>query len=62
MPAEKDHIAELLKPMLKKRLFAALSKAVTRPEHMLPFVAEHLEYMNQLENLIFDPGSFGKVG
>jgi hypothetical protein len=28
--------------MLKKRRFVALSKAVARPEQMLPFVAEHL--------------------
>ena len=48
MPPENDaEVAELLKPMLKKRLFVALSKAVARPEQMLPFVAEHLEYMNQ---------------
>jgi hypothetical protein len=33
MPPEKDDkIAELLRPMLRKRLFVALSKAVARPE------------------------------
>lgn len=43
MPPEKDDkVAALLKPMLKKRLFIALSKAVARPEQMLPFVAKHL--------------------
>jgi hypothetical protein len=31
-------IEERLKPMLKKRLFAALSKAATRAEQMLPRV------------------------
>jgi uncharacterized protein len=65
MPPEKgDHVAELLKPMLKKRLFVALSKAVTRPEQMLPFVAEHLEYMNQLENAgkLFASGPFIQEG
>ena len=61
MPPDKDDkIAELLKPMLKKRLFVALSKAVARPEQMLPFVVEHLEYMNQLENegKLFASGPF----
>jgi uncharacterized protein YciI len=65
MPPEKDDkIAELLKPMLKKRLFVALSKAVARPEQMLPFVAEHLEYMNQLENegKLFASGPFIQEG
>ena len=53
-----------LKPMLKKRLFVALSKAVARPEQMLPFVAEHLEYMNQLENAgkLFASGPFIQEG
>jgi uncharacterized protein len=65
MPPEKDDkIAEILKPMLKKRLFVALSKAVARPEQMLPFVAEHLEYMNQLENKgkLFASGPFIQEG
>jgi uncharacterized protein len=65
MPPEKDDkIAELLKPMLKKRLFVALIKAVARPEQMLPFVAEHLEYMNQLENegKLFASGPFIQEG
>jgi uncharacterized protein YciI len=65
MSTEKDaKIADLLKPMLKKRLFVALSKAVARPEQMLPFVAEHLEYMNQLENAgkLFASGPFIQEG
>jgi uncharacterized protein len=65
MPPEKDDkIAELLKPILKKRLFVVLSKAVARPEQMLPFVAEHLEYMNQLENQgkLFASGPFIQEG
>lgn len=43
-------VAELLKPMLKRRLFVALNKALVSSEAMASFVAEHLEYMNQLEN------------
>jgi hypothetical protein len=65
MPPEKDDkVATLLKPMLKKRLFVTLSKAVARPEQMLPFVAEHLEYMNQLENegKLFASGPFIQEG
>ena len=44
-----EEIADLLKPMLRKRLFVALSKAVAPSEQMLPHVAEHVRYMNQLE-------------
>jgi uncharacterized protein len=64
LPEEDDKIAQLLKPMLKKRLFVALSKAVARPEEILPFVAEHLEYMNQLENegKLFASGPFIQEG
>jgi uncharacterized protein len=51
MPANADEkIAELLKPMLKKRFFVAFSKAIAPPEDLLPFVAEHLAYMNHLES------------
>jgi uncharacterized protein len=37
---------------------------VARPEQMLPFVAEHLEYMNQLENegKLFASGPFIQEG
>jgi uncharacterized protein YciI len=61
---KEDKIAEPLKPMLKKRLFVALSKAVAQPEQMLPFVAEHLEYMNRLENegKLFASGPFIQEG
>ncbi len=54
-------IADLLKPMLKKRLFVALSKAVTPAEQMLPHVTEHLRYKGLDYN--WEPnyqwGSFG---
>jgi hypothetical protein len=65
MPQEEDDkIAALLKTMLKKRLYVALSKAVARPEQTLPFVAEHLEYMNQLQNegKLFASGPFIQEG
>ena len=53
------------KPMLKKRLFVALSKAVVPAEQMLPHVAEHLRYMNRLETegfLFFASGPFVQEG
>lgn len=65
MPANADEkVAELLKPMLKKRLFVALSKAVAPPEDLLPFVAEHLAYMNRLESAgkLFASGPFVQEG
>lgn len=50
MPANADEkVAELLKPMLKRRLSVAWSKATAPPEDLLPFVNEHLAYMNHLE-------------
>ena len=65
MPANADEkVAELLKPMLKKRLFVALSKAIAPPEDLLPFVAEHLTYMNRLESAgkLFASGPFVQEG
>jgi uncharacterized protein len=59
-----DQIADLLQPMLKKRLYVALSKAVKPAEEMLPHVAEHLRYMNQLEaeGFLFASGPFVQEG
>jgi uncharacterized protein len=65
MPANADEkVAELLKPMLKKRLFVAFSKAIAPPEDLLPFVAEHLVYMNHLESAgkLFASGPFVQEG
>jgi uncharacterized protein len=52
------------KPMLKKRLFVALSKAVAPAEQMLPNVTEHLRYMTRLEaeGLLFASGPFVQEG
>ena len=57
-------IAELLRPMLKKRLFVALNKAVATSEQMLPHVAEHLAYMNRMEGegKLFASGPFIEEG
>jgi uncharacterized protein len=65
MPTKpEDKVAQLLKPMLKKRLFAALNKAVASQEQMLPFIADHLEYMNRLESerKLFASGPFIQEG
>jgi hypothetical protein len=48
-------VEELLGPMLKKRLFVAISRAATSASAIKPFVAEHLAYMNALEA----EGAFG---
>jgi hypothetical protein len=52
MPANTDEkVAETLKPMLKKRSFVAVSKATAPPEELLPFVGEHLAYMDHRERV-----------
>jgi uncharacterized protein len=57
-------VAELLKPMLKRRLFVALNKALVPSEVMTPYVAEHLEYMSELERSgkLFASGPFVQEG
>ena len=65
MPTKVDEkVADLLKPMLKKRLFVALTKAIARPEDLVPFVAEHLAYMSRLESAgkLFASGPFVQEG
>jgi uncharacterized protein len=59
-----DKIGALLAPMLKQRLFVALSTAQGSAEQMLPHVAEHLEYMNNLEEkgVLFASGPFIQPG
>jgi len=59
-----DKVAQLVKPMLKKRLFAALNKAVAPQEQMLPLMADHLEYMIKLESegKLFASGPFIRPG
>jgi uncharacterized protein YciI len=59
-----EEIGALLAPMLKKVLFVALSKAVATSDRMLPHVAEHLRYMNDLEErgILFASGPFVQEG
>jgi uncharacterized protein len=65
MPANAhDKVTELLKPILKMRLFVALSRAIAPSEDLLPFVAEHLAYINHLESSgkLFASGPFVQEG
>jgi uncharacterized protein YciI len=59
-----DKVAQLVKPMLKKRLFASLNKAAAPQEQMLPLMADHIEYMNRLESegKLFASGPFIQPG
>jgi hypothetical protein len=50
MPDDKHNaVAELLAPMLRKTLFVALNRVVAPASEIVPFVADHLVYMNRLE-------------
>jgi uncharacterized protein len=53
-------IGALLAPMLKKTLFVALNIAVATSDEMLPYAADHLRYMNGLEErgLLFASGPY----
>jgi uncharacterized protein len=53
-----SEIAELLAPMIKMVLYVAFSRAVATSSEMLPYVAEHLRYMNGLEEqgMLFGSG------
>jgi uncharacterized protein YciI len=59
-----EEIGALLAPMLKKVLFVALSKEVATSDRMLHHVAEHLRYMNDLEErgILFASGPFVQEG
>ena len=56
-----DRIAELTRGMLKKRLYAVISKGSGRPELLQSLLPEHLKYMIGLEKagLLFASGPFG---
>jgi uncharacterized protein YciI len=65
MPAQANNeIETLLAPMVKKTLYVAISRAISTSEDMLPFVAEHLRYMNELERrgVLFGSGPFVQPG
>ena len=64
MPESTSEVGALLAPMLKKTLFAALNFVVAPGDAILPYVADHLRYMNDLEDrgLLFASGPFLKEG
>jgi uncharacterized protein len=57
-------VESLLKPMLKKRLYVIISRAVATQDQMTPHVAEHIEYLNRLEaeGHLFASGPFPQEG
>lgn len=59
-----QEIEQLLKPMLKMPLFAAISHCVQPADDILPFVPEHLKYMMELEKkgILFASGPFVEPG
>ncbi len=56
-----DRIAELTKGMLRKRLYAVISKGSGRPELIGSLLPEHLQYMIGLEKagILFASGPLG---
>jgi uncharacterized protein YciI len=53
-----EEISELIAPNIRKRLFVALSYPAASQEKMLPYVPEHLRYMEAHEDKIFLSGPF----
>jgi uncharacterized protein len=57
-----ERVAELTRKMLRRKLFAILSKPVVGPEQFKPFLPAHLEYMIELEKrgVVFASGPFAE--
>jgi uncharacterized protein len=53
-----EHVAELMRKMLRRKLYVLISKPVVPPENLKPFLLAHLEYMIGLEKrgLVFASG------
>ncbi len=53
-----ERVADLMRKMLRKKLYVVLSKPVVPPERLKPFLMAHLEYMIGLEKrgLVFASG------
>jgi uncharacterized protein YciI len=53
-----ERVADLMRKMLRKKLYVVLSKPVVPPEKLQPFLMAHLEYMIALEKrgLVFASG------
>lgn len=61
MTTLQDRIAELTRGMLRKRLYAVISKGSGRPEIIQSLLPEHLQYMVGLEKagILFASGPLG---
>ena len=44
-----ERVAELMRKMLRKKLYVVLSKPAVAPDKLQPFLSAHLEYMIGLE-------------
>jgi uncharacterized protein YciI len=53
-----ERVAEMMRKMLRKKLYVVMSKPVVPPENLKPFLMAHLEYMIGLEKrgLLFASG------
>jgi hypothetical protein len=53
-----ERVAELMRKMLRKKLYVLISKPAVPPEKLQPFLMAHLEYMIALEKrgLVFASG------
>jgi len=53
-----ERVAELMRKMLRKKLYVVLSQPVAPPDKLKPFLMAHLEYMIALEKrgLVFASG------
>ncbi|MGB7079477.1 MAG: YciI family protein [Xanthobacteraceae bacterium] len=53
-----ERVADLMRKMLRKKLYVVLSKPVAPPDKLKPFLMAHLEYMIGLERrgLVFASG------
>jgi uncharacterized protein len=59
-----ERAADLMRKMLRKKLYVLISKPVVPPEQLKPFLLAHLEYMIGLEKrgLVFASGPLADGG
>jgi uncharacterized protein YciI len=59
-PSLSERIEQLTSRMLRKRLFVVTMTSTAGPEQLMPYLAEHLEYMTELarQGVLFASGPF----
>ena len=59
-----ERVAEMLRKMLRKKLYVLMSKPVVPPDQLKPFLMAHLDYMIGLEKrgLVFASGPLSDGG